>query len=416
MESSASQFFEGMELNPEQTSRMKLDAAPGQMTCLGCGLFCDELTTHQINACPVGTAWLNHLQPRKERSARLNTIETDWTDAFSQAVEIFESSRNRLVIATGALSNRQAGDVVTFAQQSGSCLWAYGSRFSVSLARATARWGWSTSTLGEIADRADLIWTWNLNPDDQLPRLWNRLKAGDKPIVDLTAEFSRQDRVERAKGMIRKLTSIQRQLAGLEPRSEVDAFLKAIHPVILIGETISTDEDELIASLLVETLDSLRQQNRCFSLHFPGQGECPQVAEVLLSKMGLHEGVRFSNQFPPSPLVREEICEAMTHGDYDLIVVVGDGWQSPWDELLKQTNYTGALLVLSSGEVTLTHPQSIFLTTPGVCRFGFVRRCDGVPVRIRHDDSLDSNYFEGRGELLNEFLGRIKKPASIGGL
>ncbi len=161
-----------------------MTATPGRtgITCLGCGLLCDDVTVSVANGrasdmaptCPLGAAWLEAgVVPNCIRSGR-DDIALD--AAIDAAATLLAGARGRLLVYLGpGLTVEALKPAVAIADGLQAVVDTATSAAAASGILAGQRRGRAAATLGELRNRADLVIFWGVNTERTHPRLVERL-------------------------------------------------------------------------------------------------------------------------------------------------------------------------------------------------------------------------------------------------
>jgi formylmethanofuran dehydrogenase subunit B len=139
-----------------------------EATCAGCGCLCDdiELTADgPVRTCPLGDAWF--AIGERPPVARVDGREVSLDDAADAAAAILREARAPLVHGLAGTSCEAQRRAVALAEAAGAV---------IDVGASPNTFGWSTATLGEIRDRAELVVFWRADPAVTHPRLLERLR------------------------------------------------------------------------------------------------------------------------------------------------------------------------------------------------------------------------------------------------
>jgi formylmethanofuran dehydrogenase subunit B len=152
-----------------------------QVTCLGCGCGCDDLTVtvrdgrivETAPACPLARAWFGDgLVPWEVlRQGQPAALE----EALADAEAILTRSRKRLLVYLGPdLSTQAQRAAVALADLLGATVDSATSDPAAGGLLAGQRRGRATATLGEIRNRGDVVLFWGVDPSRRYPRFFSR--------------------------------------------------------------------------------------------------------------------------------------------------------------------------------------------------------------------------------------------------
>jgi len=152
------------------------------MTCLGCGLLCDDVTVEVSGRgvsgmsppCALGSDWLGSgAVPDHIRSAGKDvTFEA----AIAAATSLLANSRERVLVFLGpGLTIEALRPAVAIADRLQAATDTATSAAAASGILAGQRRGRAAATLGELKNRADVVLFWGADPARTHPRLTERL-------------------------------------------------------------------------------------------------------------------------------------------------------------------------------------------------------------------------------------------------
>ena len=152
------------------------------ITCLGCGLLCDDVSVAVANgrlsslspACALGTSWLGAgtVHDRIQSGQRDVTFES----AIASAATLLAGARGRALVYLGpGLTIEALKPAVAIADRLHAVVDTDTSAAAASGILAGQRRGRAAATLGELRNRADFVVFWGVNPERTHPRLVERL-------------------------------------------------------------------------------------------------------------------------------------------------------------------------------------------------------------------------------------------------
>jgi len=152
-----------------------------QVTCLGCGCGCDDLTVTVRDGriveitpvCPLARAWFGDgsVPWQVLRGGKPAALE----EALADAAAILTKSRRRLLVYLGAdLSSQAQRAAVALADLLDATVDSATSDPAAGGLLAGQRRGRATATLGEIRNRGDVVLFWGVDPSQHYPRFLSR--------------------------------------------------------------------------------------------------------------------------------------------------------------------------------------------------------------------------------------------------
>lgn len=152
------------------------------ITCLGCGMLCDDVTVAVANGrvsglapeCKLGAEWLGTgAVPDRIRSGGRDTT---FEDAIAAATSVVVAARRHVLVYLGpGLTIEALKPAVAIADHLHAVLDTATSGAAAAGILAGQRRGRAAATLGELRNRADVVVLWGVNPERSHPRLVQRL-------------------------------------------------------------------------------------------------------------------------------------------------------------------------------------------------------------------------------------------------
>lgn len=153
-------------------------------TCTFCGCVCDDmnltvdLDNHRIikaeNACVLGRAWFTEHSLEERPYALIDGKEATTEEGIEAAAQILADAKFPITYGLSDTTCEAQRQAVAIADMIGGCLDTTTSVCHGPSGIAFEGVGESTSTLGEIKNRADLVIFWGGNPAEAHPRLFTR--------------------------------------------------------------------------------------------------------------------------------------------------------------------------------------------------------------------------------------------------
>lgn len=152
------------------------------LTCMGCGLLCDDVTvavtgsavSNFLPPCPLGVAWLGSgaVPGRIQAGQRDATFEA----AIAEAARLAIDARGRvLVYLAPGLTVEALKPAVSIADRIRAVVDTDTSSSAASGILAGQRRGRAAATLGELRNRGDVVVFWGVTPSRSHPRFIERL-------------------------------------------------------------------------------------------------------------------------------------------------------------------------------------------------------------------------------------------------
>jgi len=155
------------------------------VACTVCGCVCDDLTAHVSgrtvveieNGCPLADPWFAALAASTPPVARLAGEPASLDTAIHHARNILSNSHAPLIFGLSRSSTPGQREAVLLAEQLGATVDTTASVCHGPSIMAIQQVGESTSSLGEVKNRSDVIIFWGANPVESHPRHFERYSA-----------------------------------------------------------------------------------------------------------------------------------------------------------------------------------------------------------------------------------------------
>ena len=155
------------------------DRTVANVTCLGCGCACDDITVvvkqdriaDARNACALGAAWFGDgTMPAETRvNGRTGSLE----QALGEAARLLSGATRPLVYLAGDVSCETQREAVAIADRLHAAIDSLAATAATAVLAAQRR-GRAGATLGEIRQHADLVVFWGVDPSVRYPRYGSR--------------------------------------------------------------------------------------------------------------------------------------------------------------------------------------------------------------------------------------------------
>jgi formylmethanofuran dehydrogenase subunit B len=381
-----------------------MNAVHEHVTCLGCGLSCDDLTvttengriTDVRNGCDLGRAWFgNGVVPDEVRSRdQPVTLE----HALADAAQLLGSARRPLVYLAPELSVDAQRTAVAIADQLRAVLDS-----STSLAAeqmlASQRRGRIGATLGEIRRHADLIAFWGVDPTEHWPRYVARVVNPDNVptlvAVDVgsrrglslaTLRFSIERDLEvAALGVVRAAVIGRAPLVPDQLRPFVDLaqrMLRATYVVLVHdSESSESNRDPDRFEALIALAQALNGPTRAALSSLTAGGNRAGAAQVLAWQTGFPMAVDFgsgSPEYRPDEIVDGQGWDR----ELDAVLIAGDPGSLP-PKLVAVLSSVPTVFIGPRASAARVKPTVVVDTgVPGIHEAGMAFRMDDVPLPL----------------------------------
>ena len=376
----------------------------GRVTCAGCGVLCDDVTLERSGDvirlaphCELGSRWFSARAVRSARgpAATIRGQPADIETALARAAELLSAARRPLLYGFDAASVEDARAAVALADRLGALVATDGGIGVWPGAPAFPLRGASTTTLGEIRDRSQLIVIWREDPEITHPRLLDRLGCGagrTLVVVDDrdTVTARRADvrllwRRERDLEALTGLHALQRRLAlhQTELAPELEGLIKRVmavpHVTFVHGPGLTAGAGgQRRALALHELVRALCHDRHAVTLALPGAAGTRGAQDVLAWQTGYPDNVDFANGHPE--LVTATRPLAAGEGVDVSLRIEAAGAEAP----------AGVTEIALSSLPAPEAEVSIRTAAAGVQAAGTAHRLDGVPLALQAPLPLDA--------------------------
>jgi formylmethanofuran dehydrogenase subunit B len=376
------------------------------VTCLGCGLLCDDVSLALADGriagmaphCDVGRAWFGDGQvPARILVAGM---PASFDAALAESATVLRAAEGRALVVLGpglATSAVRAG--IAIADRLGAAVDTATSAGAAEGILAGQRRGRASSTLGEVKNRADLVLFWGVDPATTHPRFMERLVSangthvtGERTLLSVhigeaggpTAPVLRLDGADEAatlavlRGIVLGRLAPPPEHAGL---SALAAQLVAARYVAIIapGEGRHAHRAALRAEGLTALAQALNGPTRCTLVTLRDGGNRNGVESALSWQAGYPFAVSFAGGAPaydPGARGLHELWRA------DAALVLGD-WRALDDSSLAALAEVPTVVAgPRASEAPFAPRVAIDTGIAGIHEGGVAYRLDDVPLPL----------------------------------
>lgn len=321
------------------------------VTCLGCGLACDDIAVtvrdgrivEAANACALGIRWFG--DGRVPTLARIRSEGVTVPTALAEAARILTSAKRPLVYLGADLSMNAQREACALADVLGAVI---DTMTPAEILLAIQERGRCGATLGELRHRADIVVFWGVDPDRAYPRLRSRYlpeRAGLQFIsVDLSAEAA-------------ALTRAAVLGHGTTPLAE--RLVKGKYVAIVVDGEERPDYVEALIALT----EALNGPTRAALVILRGGGNRVGAESVLTWQTGYPKAVDFARGAP-------RYCP-YDAADFDATLVIGSSTRTPQTIAIGPRASEGSAMV------------AIDTGIAGIHDGGTALRLDDIPLPLR---------------------------------
>jgi len=247
--------------------------------CTFCGCVCDdmELTvdidenriTKAKNACIIGRAWFTEHVVEDRPIAAIGGKEVSLEEAVEESAQILSKARFPLIYGLSEASVEAQCEAVAIADYMRGSIDSTSSVCHGPTGMAFQGVGESTTTLGEVKNRADLVIFWGCNPAEAHPRLFTRYAVTTKGM------FIPRGKKDRTVVLIdpRRTASAPVANIHIRPKPATDFEMIWALRALIKGKKVNASIEK-ITGVPLETLQDLadRMKNCNFGVVFFGMG------------------------------------------------------------------------------------------------------------------------------------------------
>ena len=393
------------------------------VACTMCGCVCDDLTIHVVQgqitqaiaSCSLSEPWLLAQKSSNEPGARINGHRSTEADAVAEAARILLRSQAPLIYGLSTSSTPGQRAACRLADRLGATIDTTASTCHAPSIMAVQTVGESTSSLGEVRHRADVVVYWGSNPLKSHPRHMER-------YVDAPGMFVQQGRSGRQVVVVDKHRTESAEVADrfvqVEPGADFDVLwaLRAILKGVEFNESSvgGVAREDLFA--LAQTLKSAQYGAVFFGLGLTKHGVPQTNVEALLSlvtdlndhtrfiarrmripgdvagadsvlcwQTGFPFSVNLSRGYPRYNPGEYTANNLLANQEVDAVLLVGSEGVSKLSTDAQQHLAKIPTIVLDSPDVDSPGTATVHFTTAiyGINRPGTAYRMDEVPITLR---------------------------------
>jgi formylmethanofuran dehydrogenase subunit B len=390
------------------------DRIVANVTCLGCGCACDDITVvvkqdriaDARNACALGAAWFGDgTAPAETRvSGRAASLE----QALTEAARLLTTAKRPLVYLAGDVSCETQREGVAIADRLHAAIDSLAATAAMGVLAAQRR-GRASATLGEIRQHADLVVFWGVDPSARYPRYGSRYalepsgvatpegrKSRTVLAVDVGEDRGPGDADERVAitpadevdglGIMR--AAVQGRATGddarFRPAVELARRMTEARYVAIVadGEPGPAPADPARAEALVTLAQALNGPTRCALSTLRGGGNRSGADAVLTWQTGFPFAVDFARGYP-SYQPRAGAAALLGAGDVDVALVIGTPASLPVPVAIGLTRVRGVVIGPRASAATFQPAVAVDTGLAGVHEGGTAFRMDDVPLPLR---------------------------------
>ena len=391
-----------------------IDRTVANVTCLGCGCACDDITivvkqdriAEARNACALGVAWFGDGTVPAE--TRVNGRTASLERALTEAARLLTGATRPLVYLAGDVSCETLREGVAIADRLHAAIDSLAATAATAVLAAQRR-GRAGATLGEIRQRADLVVFWAVDPSARYPRYGSRYAVEPRGVA---APQGRKDRTLIAVDVGEALgpADADRRLA-IAPAEEVDSleimratvqgrtvgeearFRTAVElarrmtearyvAIVTDGEPGTTSADPARAEALVTLSQTLNAPTRCALSTLRGGGNRSGADAVLTWQTGFPFAVDFARGYP-SYQPQAGAAALLGAGEVDAALVIGAPATLPVPVATALARVGSVVIGPRASAATFQPAVAVDAGVAGIHEGGTAFRMDDVPLPLR---------------------------------
>ena len=405
-------------------TKPRTDTLLTNIACTRCGCVCDDLQVeirdgaiHRIQpGCALAEEWFRQAgQPATAAPAEIDGQPAALTDAIQRSAELLQSAKLPLFFGLSRSSTDGQRAVCELADQLGGIIDTTASLGHGPSIVAFQSAGESTSTLGEVRHRSDLIIYWGCDPLRTHPRHMQRLvdagglavpegRAGRHVVVvdsqrTVTADRADQFLQAEAGSDLEIFSALRLLLTGRQLRTRpvgglpqdvlqqlADRMKAARYGAVFFGVSIAQGRcGHATVEALLRLVTDLNQWTRFVVRRMRVPGDVTGADSVLCWQTGFPFSVSLTRGFPrygPGEYSAENLLAA---GEPDCVVLVG-GERVPRFSAAARRHLDKVPVILLDPSFAEVHvrPAVRFRTAVyGIHRRGTAYRMDEVPIPLR---------------------------------
>ena len=397
-------------------------------TCTFCGCVCDDmnltvdLDNHRItkaqNACVLGRAWFTEHTLEKRPYALVDGKEATTEQGIEAAAQILANAKFPITYGLSDTTCEAQRQAVAIADMIGGCLDTTTSVCHGPSGIAFEGVGESTSTLGEIKNRADLVIFWGGNPAEAHPRLFTRYalmpkgmfvpngkkdrtavlvdvrRTASAPVADIFIQIKPGKDFEvlwalRALVKGRKISPDIEAETGvkLEVLEDLVQRMKSCQfGALLFGMGLTmTRGRHFNSGALLALASDLNEFTHFVAKPVRGHGNVTGADNVVSWSTGFPFGISFAHGYPRFNPGEFTTVDTLSRGDADAALIIASDPASNFPKAAIEHLKRIPTIVLDPKESVTSRIAKVAFTTAtyGINVAGTVYRMDDVPITLR---------------------------------
>ncbi len=394
------------------------------VACTLCGCVCDDLRIgvrdNNIqsleNTCQLAEDWLWKQNERLASVCKVGSDDSTLEDAVAKSFELIQQSKNPLIYGLSSSSTPGQRAACHLADRIGAVIDTSASTCHAPSIMAVQRLGESTSSLGEIKNRSDLVIFWGSNPVQSHPRHLERysndpngefLDAQDRDRYLIVVDTVRTETAELADLFIQiepdsdfeVLWALRSLVQGKQPVGEIiggvpndvltdlaGRMINCQHGAIFFGLGLASGTlPHLNVEALLSLATDLHQHTRFVVRRMRRYGDVAGADSVLCWQTGYPFSVNLNRDYPRYNPGEYSAGDMLARHEPDLAILIGsDGLQKlPAAAINWLANIPTIALLHEDSELPFEPTVKIPVATYGVNLPGTAYRMDETPIPLR---------------------------------
>jgi len=383
-------------------------------TCTFCGCVCDDIDitvkddhiTDAKRACVLGKAWFYNHHADDRPSCLIEGRPASVEEGVERAARILTEAKYPIVYGLSDTTSEAQRVAVSIADAIAGTVDTTTSVCHGPSGMAFQDVGEVTCTLGEIANRGDLIIFWGGNPAESHPRHFTKYslmpkgmfvpngrkdrtvvlvdvrKSKSVPAADIFVQIKPRKDFE-ALWALRALAREQTVAGAPEPDAALAALAARLRGC-RHGAILHHVRGELEALALYALVRDLAAVSHVVSVTLRREGNGAGAGDVLAWQTGYPSAVSFATGYPRASPGELSGAAVLARGDADAALVVGsDPLEHLPPEAAERLRAIPVVSIDARDTATAAAARVAFTTAAaGVHRAGVVHRLDGVPVPL----------------------------------
>ena len=390
------------------------DRTVANVTCLGCGCACDDITvvvkqnriTDARNACALGAAWFGDGTVPTE--TRVNGRAASLEQALTEAARLLSAAKRPLVYLAGDVSCETQREGIAIADRLHAAIDSLAATAATAVLAAQRR-GRAGATLGEIRQHADLVVFWAVDPSARYPRYGSRYAVEPRGVA---APQGRRSRTLIAVDVGEALGPVDADgRVVIAPADEVDSleimratvhgrtmgedarFRPAVElarrmtearyvAIVADSEPGPTAADPARAEALVTLAQALNTPTRCALSTLRGGGNRSGADAVLTWQTGFPFAVDFARGYP-SYHPRAGAAALLSGGEVDVALILGTPTTLPAPVAAGLARVQSAVIGPRASAAPFQPAVAVDTGVAAIHEGGTAFRMDDVPLPLR---------------------------------